>query len=421
MTEPAHAHPLDSYFARNVSGISLVELLWGLGMPVVFDSTFLPLFMRHLGATSLLVGLAPTLSSAGIALSSLLAYSLTARRRRKKGPLIAVHVLTALPILGFGVFLRFTGIRPSTLGLFVAVYAAYSFFIGLILPVWQNYIVKIFSNRRTVPAMGVMMITQSAARLAGGLYLARIVERFSFSAEGAALVFTLVGALFLVGSFPFLFTVEDVGRPAPPSVPPRHWSPIRGLLGNRLYLSFLATETEYFALTVVIAFYANYATELCGVAPAVASGLFVALYSLGGVLANGALGWVNLLSLRNKYVLTKSLALAGVLLMAFYSALWVFLLTSVLVGISRGTRAIIYAPAVKWVSGQADATLHFAVAPILLLPLSLGLPLASGAFLDAAAGLGSSSYRIVFLAMASFSAVGLFFSARMRLGQPKAP
>ncbi len=83
MTEPTHAHPLDSYFARNVTGISLVELLWGLGMPVVFDSTFLPLFMRHLGATSLLVGLAPTLSSAGIALSSLLAYSLTARRRRK--------------------------------------------------------------------------------------------------------------------------------------------------------------------------------------------------------------------------------------------------------------------------------------------------------------------------------------------------
>ncbi len=414
--DSARSHPLDSYFVRNVTGVSLVELLWGLGMPVVFDSTFLPIFMRHLGASSLLVGLAPTLSSAGIALSSLLAYSLTARRQRKKGPLIAVHVLAALPILGFGVFLRLTGIRPSTLWLFVAVYAAFSFFIGLILPVWQNYIVKIFSDRRTVPAMGVLMITQSTARLVGGLYLARLVERFSFTAEGAGLIFTLVGSLFLLGSFPFLFTLEDAGRPAPAAAPPRHWSSIRRVLGNRPYLSFLATEIEYFALTGVIAFYANYATELCGVDPAVASGLFVVLYSLGGVLANGVLGWVNLLSLRNKYLLTKSLALAGVLLMAFHSALWVFLLTSVLVGISRGTRGIIYAPAVKWVSGQADATLYFAIAPILLLPLSLGLPVGSGAFLDAAAGLGSWSYRIVFLAMAGFSAVGLLFSARMRLG-----
>jgi hypothetical protein len=266
-----------------------------------------------------------------------------------------------------------------------------------------------------------MMITQSVARLAGGLVLVRIVERFSFSAEGAGLVFTLVGAFFLAGSFPFIFTVEEAGNPVPLSAPPRHWWSVRRLFANRPYLSLLATETEYFALSSVIAFYANYATELCGVGPAIASGLFVALSSLGGVIANGILGWGNLLSLRNKYVLTKSLALAGVLLMAFHSALWVFLLTSLLMGMSRGTRGMVFAPAVKWVSGQADATLYFAVAPIVLLPLSLGLPLASGAFLDAAAGMGARSYRIVFLAMALFCAVGLAFSGRMRMGRSSEP
>jgi hypothetical protein len=86
-------HPADTHFFRNLSGISLVEFLWGLGMPVVFDSTFLPLFMRHLGASNLVVGLVPTLISAGIAFSSLLAYSLTAGRRKKKTALVAVHVI----------------------------------------------------------------------------------------------------------------------------------------------------------------------------------------------------------------------------------------------------------------------------------------------------------------------------------------
>jgi hypothetical protein len=153
----------------------------------------------------------------------------------------------------------------------------------------------------------------------------------------------------------------------------------------------------------------------------VASGLFAVLSSLGGMAANAAFGWADLGSLRAKYVLTKSLALAGILLMAFHSMPWVFLLASVLLGISRGTRGVVYAPAMKRVAGREDATLYFAVAPILTLPLSLGLPLANGAFLDAAAGLGASSYRIVFVAMALFSAVGLVVSSRMREVPSAAP
>jgi MFS family permease len=417
MERTDEAHPLDRFFVRNVTGISLVELLWGLGMPVVFESTFLPLFMRHLGASSFLVGLVPMLSSAGVAVSSLLAYSLTAHRQRKKTAVVVVHVVTSLPLLFFGLLLLFTGFSPSTLALFLCAYAAFSLAVGLILPVWQNYIVKIFSDKRTGPAMGTMMIAQSAARLAGSLFLARVVEVYSFSARGAGMVFTLMGTLFLLGSFPFILTVEEAGRHSPGrSALPRHLSSIRRLFANRAYLAFLATELEYFALAGVIAFYANYATELCGVSPAVASGLFAALGCSGGVLVNGILGWGNLLSLRGKYVLTKSLAVSGVLLMAFHSALWVFLLTSFLMGVSRGTRSMVFAPAVKRLSGQADATLYFSFAPILLLPLSTGLPLANGAFLDAASGLGAWSYRIVFLAMAALCGVGLFFSVRMGRG-----
>lgn len=425
-------HPLDRHFARNTAGISLVELFWGLGMPAVFESTFIPIFMRGLGASSLLVGLVPTLLSTGSAVAALSAWSLTARRRRKKGPLIAVHLIAASPMLGFGILLLLTGIRPSTLAVFLAAYAAYSLAIGLLLPVWQNYTVKIFSDRMMLPAIGIMMLTQSTARLAGAFVLLRIVERFALSSMGAALVFTLVGALFMVGSLPFLLTIEEAGpaspAPAPPAAPaaplappPQHRVSFRRVLGNRPFLSFLATEIEYVALGCVIAFYANFATEHCGVEPATASGLFAMLSSLGGMAANAAFGWADLGSLRTKYVLTKSLAVAGIVLLAVHAALWVFLLVSVLVGISRGTRAVVYAPAVKRVSGQDDSTLYFAIAPVLVLPLSLGLPLASGAFLDAAVGLGAWSYRIVFLAMALCSTVGLGFATRMRAAREDSP
>jgi hypothetical protein len=170
---------------------------------------------------------------------------------------------------------------------------------------------------------------------------------------------------------------------------------------------------EYFALTGVISFYANYATEFCGISAALASGLFVAFIYLGSVLANALLGWANLFSMRDKYLFTKSLALFGTLLLALYSAPWVFYLGSLLIGVSRGTRLMVFAPAVKRLSGVPDATLYFAVAPILVLPLSTALPLADGAFLDRFAHLGSWSYRIVFLAMAALSIGGIAFALKV--------
>jgi hypothetical protein len=150
------------------------------------------------------------------------------------------------------------------------------------------------------------------------------------------------------------------------------------------------------------------------VSPALASGLFMACTYVGGVLANVLLGWADLLTLRDKYLITKSLAVAGLVLMAFHSVTWVFFFASFLFGASRGTRLMMFAPAVKRLSGQADATLYFAVAPIIALPFSTALPLVIGAFLDGNAALGATSYRIVFLAMAALGLFGVFFSSRMR-------
>jgi MFS family permease len=415
---------MDAHFGRNVLGVSLVEFLWGLGMPTVIESTFLQLLMRQMGASSLLLGLIPTLAALGTAGSGLLSYTLTAHLRRKRTAVIAVHVATALPMLEFGVVLHFTGFAPGTLPLFLVLFAFFSVAVGLILPVWQNYLMKIFSARKAVPAMAVMMTAQSVTKVLGSLFLVRVVERFAFSAEGASLVFVVVGATFLVGSFPFLLTVEEPldadgpqpAAPAGPDVPVAAAAPrptIGELLRNRRFMLFLGTELEYYALAVVIAFYASYAAEFHGIDRALASGLFMAFTYGGGVLANVLLGWLDLFSSRGKYLLTKSPAIGGVLLMALHPVPWTFYLASLLMGASRGTRMVVYMPEVKRRSGHADATLHFAVAPILALPFSTGLPLLAGAFLDSSAALGAAAYRIVFVALAGIGLAGLAFTARM--------
>jgi MFS family permease len=413
----ASVHPADRHFPGNVAGVSLVELLWGLGMPPLFESAFLQLFLHRLGASSLLIGLIPSLAAAGNALSSLFSYPLTSHLERRRSAVILVHVCSALPILAIGLTLGITGFQQATLGLFLVLFAVFSLALGLVLPVWQNYLTKIFSESRVVPAMAVLMISQSVGKLVGSLLLVRVVERYSFSAPGASLVFTMVGLLFLVGSLPFLLTAEEPGartqglsgnlfRAAGRSSLKRTFS-------NRSFLLFLGTDLEYFALSGVLAFYANYATQFCGVSPALASGLFMACNYLGGMLANGLLGWANLLSRRSKYLVTKAFALSWLIVLSVHPAPWVFYAASLAFGASRGTRLMVFTPSVKRLSGQPDATLYFAAAPILALPFSTGLPLLNGAFLDRFSSLGPGAFKIMFLGMAVLSLAGLLFSTRM--------
>ena len=127
------------------------------------------------------------------------------------------------------------------------------------------------------------------------------------------------------------------------------------------------------------------------------------------------LGWFDLFSIRNKYTVTKGLALMSVPLICLIGRPWAFLVASFLIGISRGTRMLCYGPAVRRVAGQSDATTYFALAPVITLPLSAGIPLVNGAMLDFLAPMGAASYRIVFLAMGVVMLAGLAFVPWMRI------
>jgi len=221
--------------------------------------------------------------------------------------------------------------------------------------------------------------------------------------------------LFFGGSFLFLITREK-SESSPKGYSAERAGLFHGfgsVLRNRNFLLFLGTDLEFFALIVIISFYANFATEHCAIEPALASGLFVAFIYLGGISVNVLLGWFQLFSLKNKYWITKILAALAIPLIVIFCKPWAFLLASYLFGASRSTRMLVYAPGVKRLSGQEDATHYFAVAPLFTLPLSVGLPLLVGAALDRLSFMGGWSYRIVFLSMALLSVVSLIILSRI--------
>ena len=151
----------DSYYPRNVVGVSVVEFFWGLGFPIVLESTFLQLFLKNLGASSLLIGVVPFLFIIGISCFPLFASYLSRNYRFKRSLVILLHLAPALTVLVFGLVLLVVRDSALILPLFLMFYALFSIFLGMGIPIWLNYLVRIFSEAKTVPGLGYMMLFQN--------------------------------------------------------------------------------------------------------------------------------------------------------------------------------------------------------------------------------------------------------------------
>ena len=406
---------IDTYYKRNVIGISGCEFLWGLGLPVVLESTFLQLFLKSLGASSFQIGLIPAFSFLGSSVFALLSSYFTVGLAFKRGAVIYLHLISGMSLVIFGTILLFFGEHAPVLMIFFVSYAVFSICMGMTVPVWLNYLVNIFSEQRSFSGLGYMMIAQNVARLTSSLLIVKFVEKYSFSQTASGGIFLAVGLLFCLGSL-FFFATKETSMPAPETENTRRsffkyvQRSVGRIFKNRNFLIFLAGDMDFYVIVTVISFYANYATAFCGIAAPIAAGFFVSCIYVGAIVTNVFLGSLDFLLPRNKYIFSKTSSMTALLLLIAFSHQWSFFLASFLLGVSRGTRMIVFPPSVKKLSGLGDTTSYFAVGPILTIPFALALPMAYGYFLDRFTYLNGASYRIVFfislmLVMASLYAV----------------
>jgi len=409
---------LDSYFLQNTIGVSSTEFFWGLSMPVLVESTFLQVFLRRLGASSFLVGLIPAILFTGLSLFGLFSGYFTSHLPAKRKAVILTHIIGSLPFPVIGAVLLISGFTSITIPLFFCVYGMFSMLLGFMAPLWQNYVVKIFSERNAVKGLSFMWIVQNISKIISSFLIAKAVDHFGIAAGSSGVIFILVGVFCFIGSFMFFITREgeEVNEPVD-----REKNFFRHLFlsaeqafSNRNFIFFIISDFETFAILGVVAFYANYAIEFCGIKAAAATGVFVGLYYIGGFTANFLLGTLNILSLKNKYFYTRFFSFSAVLLLVFLQDLTVFLIVSFFLGFSRSNRSLLYPVAIKRIARTKDATNHFALAYIIQLPVSVGLPLLNGRFLDLMSSRGALSYKLLFLLMAVIIVISMIFLIKTR-------
>ena len=407
----------DKYFLRNATSVSLVEFIWGLGFPILLESTFLQIFLKTLGASDFIIGLVPCIFITGISTFPLLSSYLTRNHKHKKKIVITLHILSSLAIIFFGISLFFVTTPSHILILFLLSYLVFSLSIGLTLPVWLNFLVKIFSEKKNVAGFGIMMTAQNLAKLLSSFMILKIVEKYGFSTSSAAYIFLIAGILFLIGSFCFLFTKEiseDTKVLKNSESFSKHTkSTIKEILGNKNFLKFLIGDLDNYVVITTVAFYAVYATEFFSIKLSTAAGLFVGFYFVGSIVANllfGPFDFLRFMDLKKKFLSTKILAITGLFILIFFPVLPGFFTASFLFGLCRGTRSIIFSPAVKMFANKEDTTGYFAMAPIFTIVFGSGLPVFYGLMLDRLGSMHENAYQLMF-AISIFLILIIFYFA----------
>ena len=391
----------DKYFKRNAASVAIVEFFWGLGFPVILESTFLQIFLKNNGASDFLIGLVPSILILGISIFPLLSSYLTRNHEFKKKIVLNLHIISSCSTLIFGVFLFFVKDETLILPAFFISYVIFSVCIGLTFPVWLHFLVKIFSEKKSVQGLSIMYLAQNIAKVIASIFIIKIVEIFSFSLTSAAWIFLCSGISFLIGSLCFIFTRELPSKEAQPFLKDSFFAHTKDtiveMVKNKNLLKYLIGDLDNYVMLTVISFYANYATQYFGIKDYTAAGLFVSFIYTGSILSNLLLGTLNYLSLKNKFLSTKILSLVTLAVLIYYPTFTGFLFASFLMGFCRGTRGIIYSPSVKKFCKRTDTTGYFAVAPLLTIIFGSGFPIFFGKMLDLFSHLGSGSYKIMFV------------------------
>lgn len=390
----------DTYFRQNAAGVAMVEFFWGLGFPVILESTFLQIFLKNNGASDFLIGLVPSILIFGVSIFPLIASYLTRNHEQKKTIVIYLHLVSSCSTLIYGVFLFFVKDAALIIPAFFISYMVFSLCLGLTLPVWLHFLVKIFSEKKSVQGLSIMYLTQNIAKVIAGFFIIKIVEAFSLSIYTSSLIFLISGCSFLLGSLCFLFT-KELPSPQPPVFLNTSFflhtkETLIEMLQNKNLIKYLIGDLDNYVILTVLSFYANYATQYFGIKTSTAAGLFVALIYAGSILANLMLGTFNLLTLKNKCLSTKLISLVTLIILIFFPGFSGFLAASCLMGFCRGARGLVYSPSVKNFCKREDTTGYFAAIPLLTIIFGSGFPVLSGKILDLFSYMGSFSYQIMF-------------------------
>lgn len=366
---------------RNTTYLGSVEAFWGLGMNLLSMGTVLPVFLQERGASNAVIAFLPALSALGAGVFQAFSGVLGGHRGTLKPLVLWLHVAAPLPLYLAGISLlwgKFPAV-PTILVLWGCYYAA----IGLLYPVWMDYMAKILDPSKRGRALGIVFLTQTVAGAVGATAAAALLRGGTTDGRYAVLFF--VGAAAMSGgSFFFLGTREQPTESREAASFLQHFHDLAGMWRRHRWLkAYLCTRWMVRGTyPLLLHFFAVYAVVHKGVSPASA-----ALMGTGALLCQALIGvGAGVLGDRAGHkasvLLGQGLLLASCSLAVLPVPGWAFFFVA---GLSGAFLATEYTSQAAWLMDLASDTERqsvLALVGFLLTPASVLTPLAGGWLMD---------------------------------------
>ncbi len=383
--------------------------LFLIGLSFSSQSTILPAFAAHLGASNVLIGAIPALMTLGWNLPSLFAAGHTESLPRKLPFVLRYTIWERLPFLLLAAVAFFVAPAAPALALLLtlAMLLVITSAGGLLMPAWMDIVGRAVPTRLRGRFFAVSSLLGGLGGVVGSVTTAWVLARVP-PPRGYGVCFVL-SALFMALSYVALARVREPRAPAVQAAAPLRTYLRRAgrvLREDRNLAWYLLARGLAFVGTMGSAFYAVYALRRFD-APDWSVGLFTTALLVGQMGGNLALG---ALADRSGHVASLAIgmgALVGANVLALsLSSLEVFALVFLLQGIQlaavnvSGLNVLL-----EFAPGPGARPTYVGLGTTLTTPVAFGAPLLAGLMADVlgfaavflAAGLGALASTAVLL------------------------
>jgi MFS family permease len=300
--------------------------LWIFGITFVSSSTILPVYLSHLTANAIIIGMLPALELLGWAFPQIFTAPLFEGRSRMKPFVLTSGLIQRIPYLLIAILIWWAGSLPAeandtVLFWFLFLYTVYAFCGGITAIPWQEMISRLFPLRQRGRFYAAQRFFGGIFGLAGafaaGWLLLNVAYPYNF-----ALCFVCAFVL-MMGSW---FVLAQTREPALPSARKTSrsarayarelWTLLRA---DRAFVWYLIARALGYLGWMATAFFAVYAVRAFQLADAQAA-VFGALLLVSSIGANVLWGWMGDKHSQKLVLILSSAAYAFALLLAAVAA-----------------------------------------------------------------------------------------------------
>ncbi len=393
----------------NLTANLLDGAFFGFAMGFASFVTVIPLFVRTMTSSAILIGLIPAIHNVGWQLPQLFTAGWVSRQKRFKPLVIALTIHERLPFLG----LALVGLALPWLGNSAALVIIFAMLVwqglgaGLTANPWQSMVAKIFPSDSRGTFLGSQSAAANLLASLSAIMAGFILQRFS-SPLGFAGCFLLASVMMVVSWFCLASTRE------PPHQPAVQDSSVAGLnsLANLRQIMRRDHNFRWFVIARVVshmalmgyAFFTVYAVDKHGVSPLGIGWITGTLLGVQ-IIANVVMGWIGDHWSHRRVMEIGLLAVVGSALLAWWAPApgWFFLVFT-LAAIGNVAIWTIGITMVLEFGEEAERPTYIGLANTLVAPANILTPFIGGWLADAA------GYQATFLTSAVFGllAVALF-------------